>query len=70
MNVSKIQKLSKQCCALTTFKDRCTWADADFSVGDCLLDSDTSARINLDIRTAVAVEIGRLEKEIKEAIGV
>ena len=33
MNMTKIQKLSGQCCALQSFKDRCTWDDAGFSVG-------------------------------------
>lgn len=70
MNVSKIQKLSRECCALQTFINRCTWSDADFAVGDCLLDSDTSARINPSIRGVVKAEIKKIQIEITEAVGV
>ena len=70
MNVSKIQKLSKQCCALQTFKDRCTWALADFSVGDCTLDEDTSRRVNSGIQEAIKAEIEELQTEITKAVGV
>lgn len=66
MNTSKIQTLSKQCCALQTFKDRCTWNDANFSVGDCLLDADTSKLINLGIREVVKEHIRQLTREIKK----
>lgn len=70
MNVTKIKELSKQCCALTTFKDRCTWADADFAVGSCYLSSDASARINSGIRGVVKAEIEKLQTEITKAVGV
>ena len=70
MNVTKIQKLSKQCCALQTFKDRCTWNEADFAVGACLLDSDSSARINSGIREVVRIEIEKIQAEITKAVGV
>ena len=70
MNTTLIQKLSKQCCALQTFKDRCTWNSADFTVGgDCHLDSDASARINSGIRDVVKAEIIKLQTEIKDAVG-
>ena len=69
MNVSKIQKLSKQCCALQTFKDRCSWNDADISVGSCNLDSGTSNLINSGIREVVQEEIMKLRAEIKQAVG-
>ncbi len=70
MNVSKIKELSKQCCALRTFLDRCTWNEADFTVGNCGLDEFSSARINCGIREVVRKEIQKLETEIKEAVGV
>lgn len=70
MNASKIQKLSKQCCDLKTFKDRCTWNAADFAVGECLLDSDTSKLINFGIREVIGAEIERLQTEIIKAVGV
>ena len=70
MNVSKIQKLSKECYDLETFKDRCTWACADFSVGDCHLDEDTSRRINSSIQEVIKAEIEKLQTEITKAVGV
>ncbi len=70
MNVSKIQELSKQCCALQTFKDRCTWNMANFTVGDYSLPIDASARINTGIRAVVEAEIEKLRNEITEAVGV
>lgn len=71
MNTAKIQKLSKQCCALQTFRDRCTWADADFSVGstNCSLDQETSALINTEVRITCDKHIKLLQEIIKaEAI--
>ena len=70
MNVSKIQKLSEQCRALQIFKDRCTWESADFSVGDCSLDDDTSKRVNSDIQMVIGTEIGKIQVEIKKEVGV
>lgn len=70
MNVAKIQKLSKQCCDLQTFKDRCTWNDVDFTVGTCRLNSDASARIKPGILEVVRVEIEKLRAEITKAVGV
>lgn len=70
MNISKIQELSKQCCALVKFKDRCTWNEANFTVGDFLLSGDASARINTGIRAVVGAEIEKLQNEITEAVGV
>ena len=65
MNAAKIKKLSKQCCDLQTFKDRCTWADSDFSVGDCVLDTDTSQLIDMGIRAIVQKQIESLKEKIK-----
>ncbi len=70
MNVSKIQELSKQCCALQTFKDRCTWNDADFTVGTCRLSSDATARIKPGVLGVVGVEIKKLQAEITKAVGI
>ncbi len=70
MNVKKIEKLSGQYCALDKFQDRCTWAIANFSVGDYFLNEDTSRRINLGIRDIVLTEIDKIQDEIKKAIEV
>ena len=70
MNVTKIKEISEQCCALQTFKDRCTWNSADFAVGDYLLPCDASARINAGIRAVVGREIEKLQAEIVKAVGV
>ncbi len=70
MNVSKIQGLSKQCCALEIFKDRCTWDEVDFSVGSCLLPCDVSALIKTGIQGIVEAEIEKLQAEIIKVIEV
>lgn len=70
MNVEKIKKLSTLCYELQAFKDRCTWASADFTVGDYLLSSAASTRINSAIGVIVKAEIIKLQTEIKEAVGV
>ena len=69
MKIATIKNLSKQGYALQTFKDRFTWVDADFSVGDCHLDDETSKLINRDIQIVVEKHIQLLETRIKTEAG-
>ena len=68
MNVKKIQELSKQCCALEIFKDRCTWNEANFAVREYLLDDAASARIKTGIRAVVEAAIEKLQAEIIKVV--
>jgi len=66
MNVSKIQKLSKQICSLDTFHKRCLWSDVVLSISGHSLDGETSDLIKRKIHEIIDKQIERLKAEIKK----